>query len=127
METDIISVESISCYSFLVHRESKNAQDMIIKHFFVILGNQTPRDCYDVLTQRPNSTSGVYRVYPGTLRRGMDVVCDMDVDGGGWLVSFSSRSDCRDQEFAIKIKITFSLIAVADLEGVTEVTTPPLF
>ncbi|XP_048777751.2 ficolin-2-like [Ostrea edulis] len=49
-------------------------------------GNQTPRDCYDVLTQRPNSTSGVYRVYPGTLRRGMDVVCDMDVDGGGWLV-----------------------------------------
>lgn len=34
METEIISVESINCYSFLVHRESKNAQDMIIKHFF---------------------------------------------------------------------------------------------
>lgn len=50
-------------------------------------GHQTPRDCYDVRTQNPNSTSGVYTVYPGAIRRGLDVLCDMDVDDGGWLVS----------------------------------------
>lgn len=54
-------------------------------HF--ILEHPTPRDCYDIRAQNPNSTSGVYTVYPGAIRRGLDVLCDMDVDEGGWLVS----------------------------------------
>lgn len=54
---------------------------------YFILGHQTPRDCFDVRTQNPNSTSGVYTVYPGAIRRGLDVLCDMDADDGGWLVS----------------------------------------
>ncbi|XP_062597799.1 ficolin-2-like [Saccostrea cucullata] len=58
----------------------------LIQHQTNYSGNQVPRDCYDILTQKPNSTSGVYRVYPGGLRRGIDVLCDMDVDDGGWLV-----------------------------------------
>ncbi|XP_061188330.1 ficolin-1-like [Saccostrea echinata] len=58
----------------------------LIQHQTNYSGNQAPRDCYDILTQKPNSTSGVYRVYPGALRRGIDVLCDMDVDEGGWLV-----------------------------------------
>lgn len=52
-----------------------------------ILEHPTPRDCYDIRAQNPNSTSGVYTVYPGAIRRGLDVLCDMDVDEGGWLVS----------------------------------------
>lgn len=54
-------------------------------HF--ILEHPTPRDCYDIRAQNPNATSGVYTVYPGAIRRGLDVLCDMDVDEGGWLVS----------------------------------------
>nr|XP_022325839.1 ficolin-2-like isoform X2 [Crassostrea virginica] len=54
-------------------------------------GYQTFRDCYDVHTRNPNSTSGVYTVYPGGLRRGIEVLCDMEVDNGGWLVRERER------------------------------------
>ena len=30
--------------------------------------------------------SGVYRVYPDGMYSGLDVYCDMETDGGGWLV-----------------------------------------
>ena len=45
-----------------------------------------PRDCQDV-KDNGHLTSGVYRVYPACAYIGLNVYCDMDTDGGGWLVS----------------------------------------
>src|SRR6218665_1445684 len=47
-----------------------------------------PKDCSDIRALGYN-TSGVYRVYPGSLdeRIQVDVYCDMTTPGGNWLVS----------------------------------------
>ena len=42
-------------------------------------------DCQDFMNMR-NTTSGVYHVTPEGTFRGYDVYCDMETDGGGWLV-----------------------------------------
>ena len=44
-----------------------------------------PRDCQDV-KDNGHLTSGVYCVYPACAYIGLNVYCDMDTDGGGWLV-----------------------------------------
>ena len=44
-----------------------------------------PRDCQDV--KDIGHPSGVYRIYPAGMYSGFNVYCDMDTDGGGWLVS----------------------------------------
>lgn len=43
------------------------------------------RDCADIQDLGFNS-SGVYQIYPGNIRNGLKVFCDMETDGGGWLV-----------------------------------------
>ncbi|KAK3608328.1 hypothetical protein CHS0354_030781 [Potamilus streckersoni] len=43
------------------------------------------KDCYDV-QKSGSKTSGVYTVYPPGEGSGVQVYCNMDVDGGGWLV-----------------------------------------
>ena len=49
---------------------------------------QKPRDCYDILYYNPDAISGVYTIYPEHYRpQGITVNCDMDTDGGGWIVS----------------------------------------
>ena len=48
------------------------------------------RNCVDLLRQG-NSKSGVYKVVASEDQNGpsfVDVYCDMDTDGGGWMVSF---------------------------------------
>ena len=46
-----------------------------------------PKDCSDIRALG-YSTSGVYRVYPGSLAKRIqaDVYCDMTTPGGNWLV-----------------------------------------
>lgn len=46
-----------------------------------------PRDCHDI--QLLGSTvSGLYKIYPNGIKNAVDVYCDMDTEGGGWLVRF---------------------------------------
>ena len=47
-------------------------------------GAQDCQDWYDL----GHTTSGVYHVTPCGTRFGYDVYCDMETDGGGWLVLF---------------------------------------
>lgn len=79
------SVRKTQCFFNLHKFNYSDSFNKPLYHF--ILDHPTPRDCYDIRAQNPNSTSGVYTVYPGAIRRGLDVLCDMDVDMGGWLVS----------------------------------------
>ena len=48
-----------------------------------------PKDCSDIRALG-YSTSGVYRVYPGSLAKRIqaDVNCDMTTPGGNWLVAY---------------------------------------
>ena len=44
-----------------------------------------PKDCEDVL-KAGNGQSGIYTVKPPNEQTGIQVYCDMDSAGGGWLV-----------------------------------------
>ena len=44
-----------------------------------------PTDCQDWY-DLGHTTSGVYHVTPSGTRFGYDVYCDMETEGGGWLV-----------------------------------------
>jgi len=46
-----------------------------------------PSDCSQV-QQNSNAASGLYTIYlHGDASRSLQVYCDMDTDGGGWIVS----------------------------------------
>ena len=44
-----------------------------------------PQDC-QAIKDMGHINSGVYHVYPGGVYSGFEVYCDMETDGGGWLV-----------------------------------------
>ena len=54
--------------------------------FSFSLAAADPKDCEDV-KNAGNTQSGVYTVKPPGLTSGIQVYCDMQTDGGGWLVS----------------------------------------
>ena len=55
-----------------------------------------PEDCSDIRAMG-FSTSGVYRVYPGSLAKRIqaDVYCDMTTTGGNWLVGIMGKPAFR--------------------------------
>ena len=49
---------------------------------------QGPRDCQQ-LYDRGHRQSGVYAIFPDGVTK-MDVYCEQELDGGGWMVSLHS-------------------------------------
>lgn len=49
------------------------------------VGDGLPRDCFDIQMMGEDKSS-IYKIYPGGVKGGVDVYCDMESDGGGWLV-----------------------------------------
>lgn len=53
-----------------------------------------PQTCAQILEHAPQSESGPYRVDPGSSGEPWLVICDMDLDGGGW-TGFEVQDTCN--------------------------------
>ena len=60
--------------------------------------NFRPLDCQEIKFYRPTSSSAVYRIYENRNDYvGVQVYCDMETDGGGWIVSWENNSFVHKQ------------------------------
>ncbi|XP_061165636.1 microfibril-associated glycoprotein 4-like [Saccostrea echinata] len=63
-----------------LRQDNKEIRDLLISR------NQSPLDCFDIYTSGQRDT-GVYQIYPfGEINNAVNVMCDMDLQGGGWTV-----------------------------------------
>ena len=46
-------------------------------------------DCLAIKQENPGSTSGVHTIRPDFQESGVNVSCDMETGGGGWIVSWN--------------------------------------
>ncbi|VDI43447.1 Hypothetical predicted protein, partial [Mytilus galloprovincialis] len=70
----IIQLERLSSIN-IAREKVRSAQLSIISTIF---------DCSDLKSM--GSPSGIYKIYPENVPNGVSVYCDMDKDGGGWIV-----------------------------------------
>lgn len=71
--------------------------------FFMVLLEPGARNCKELLGHG-ETLSGWYTIYP-TVGKAMVVFCDMETDGGGWLVSLSSWNRNRNMSIHIQYSL----------------------
>ena len=73
-------------------------------HFLSLFLNQEPpKDCQDIKAYL-NVVSGQYMIRPQNTGTSFPVYCDMDTDGGGWLVSMTNLF-CNLQESSYNFEV----------------------
>ena len=79
-------------------------------YFFLslLLNQEFPKDCQEVKAY-VSVASGQYMILPQNNGSSFPVYCDMDTDGGGWLVSMNNLFS-NLQESSYNFEVSFTLV-----------------